>query len=110
MRETGKGEETELRELRVPRVTVTEVTDALGAAHRLLSLLMLLLQRLLWRSLLAGWHLFGRSLLALLRAATFPPGPALATRDGVDHHLGGGIVGDGSWRGPYLAFEDGVEV
>ena len=71
---------------------------------------MLLLQRLLWRSLLACWHLFGRSLLALLRATTFPPGLALATRDGVDHHLGGGIVGDGSWRGPYLAFEDGVEV
>ena len=92
-------------------MSVTKVTEAFGAARRLLLLLLLLLlQWLLWRSLLAGWHLFGRSLLALLRAATFPPGPALATRDGIDHLLGGGIVGDGSWRNPYLAFEDAVKV
>ena len=44
MRETGKGEETVLRDLRVSRVTVTKVTDALGAAQRLL---MLMLQWLL---------------------------------------------------------------
>ena len=79
----------------MPRVTVTEVTDALGATHRLL-LLMLLLQRLLWRSLQVGWDLFGHSLLAPLPATTFPPGPALATKDCIDYLLGGGAVGDGS--------------